>query len=334
VEKFDLVAGPLVRFTLLTTDQDRHTLVVSAHHLVVDGWSMGVLLSDLARYYKAACLSERFGEPSPDSLSSFLANEREYLRSPEYRETEAFWLSQYAGPIPQPLQLPLDRSRPSAKTYVGERRALRFDRELVDRLKVFCAESKVTLFTTLYSAFSVLMTELTGQEDVVVGVPMAGQAVAGQWKLVGHAVNFLPLRTRVRLDRSFQDVLASTRDYILELNDHQRYTYASLLRKLPLKRTADHVPLVSVTFNVDQGMESFDFNGVAARYVTSTRGYVKHDLFVNVVLEEEAPLLEVDFNSDILDADTVLGWMARYFDLLGAAVDHPGQPLDSLTRTA
>jgi glutamate-1-semialdehyde aminotransferase/aryl carrier-like protein len=334
VEDFDLATGPLVRFTLFTTGEHRHTLVVSAHHLVVDGWSMGVILSDLARYYKAACHSERFGEPSPDSLSSFLADEAQYLGSREFQETEAFWAGQYKGSVPDPLRLPLDRPRPSTKTYAGERRGIRFDAELVDRLKGFCAQNKVTFFTTLYAAFTVLMTELTGQEDVVIGVPMAGQAAAGQWKLVGHAVNFLPLRTRVQLDRSFLDILEATRDYILELNDHQRYTYASLLRKLPLKRTSDQVPLVSVTFNVDQGMESFDFNGVEARYVTSSRGYVKHDLFVNVVLEEKAPLLEVDFNSDILDADTVLRWMERYFELLGRAVDDPTRSLVSLTSVA
>jgi len=333
VEDFDLVTGPLVRFTLFTTGEDRHTLVISAHHVVVDGWSMGVLLSDLARYYGAACRSERFGEPSPDSLTSFLAEEAEYLGSEEYRATEAFWVNQYSTSLPEPLNLPLDRERPSTKTYPGERQGFRFDPELVSRLKAFGTEYKVTLFTTLYSAFSVLMTELTGQEDVVVGVPMAGQAVAGHWNLVGHAVNFLPLRTQVDMDKSFEEILVGTRDYILELNDHQRYTYASLLRKLPIKRKSDQVPLVSVTFNVDQGMESFDFNGIEARYITSPRGYVKHDLFVNVVLEEEAPLLEVDHNSDILDSSTVAEWMERYFELLSDAVEDPTRSLGLMTTS-
>ena len=165
---------------------------------------------------------------------------------------------------------------------------------------------------------------------MVVGVPMAGQAVASQPALVGHAVNFLPLRTRVEMDGSFEDILSATRDYFLELNDHQRYTYASLLRKLPVKRTSEQLPLVSVTFNVDQGMESFDFDGVAARYVTGPRDYVKHDLFVNIVLESEGPIVEVDHNADILDAATARGWMDRYLELLRAAMAEPGRPVADL----
>lgn len=325
--EFDLANAPPIRITLVRTDAERYTLVIAAHHLAIDGWSMGILLVDLAEYYGAACRSERFGEPSPHSLTTFLADEAEYLASDDYKETEAFWVGQFIDSIPEPLHLPLDRARPATKTYPGIRQSLRFQPELVDALKAFCAHHKVTTFTTLYTAFAALMTHLTGQDDVVVGVPMAGQAVAGQPNLVGHAVNFLPLRTRVDLTRSFEHLLSETRDHILELNDHQRYTYASLLRKLPVKRTADQLPLVSVTFNVDQGMESFDFNGIEARYVTGPRQYVKHDLFVNVVMEDDAPILEVDHNSDILDADTVVGWMNRYFDLLRAVSRDPSQRL-------
>ncbi|HSM06624.1 MAG TPA: aminotransferase class III-fold pyridoxal phosphate-dependent enzyme [Longimicrobiales bacterium] len=330
---FDLVRGPLVRFTLYRTGPERSTLVIAGHHLVIDGWSMGIVLQDLARYYTAACRSERFGAPAPHSLTTFLADEMEYLESEDFRETEAFWVEQFQD-VPDPLQLPLDRPRPATKSYNGHRQSVRFDPGLMATLEDFCAGERVTTFTTLYAAFSVLMAHLTDQEDVVVGVPMAGQAVAGQPTLVGHAVNFLPLRMRIDLDQTFRDVLLEARDYILELNDHQRYTYASLLRKLPVKRTSDQMPLVSVTFNVDQGMESFDFNGVDARYVTGPRDYVKHDLFVNVVLEEAAPILEVDHNGDILDAATARGWMDAYFELLRRAMADPSRTLRTLVEAA
>lgn len=330
---FDLVSGPLMRCTLFRTAPERSTLVLTAHHLVIDGWSMGVVLSDLAGYYGAACAMERFGEASPDSLTNFVEDEREYLASEEYQETEAFWVRQFADSLPEPLQLPLDRPRPATKSYAGTRQGIRFDPALVARLDRFCSEHKVTTFTTLYAAFSAFMARLTGQDDVVVGVPMAGQAVAGRANLVGHAVNFLPLRSRVDTGASFQVLLASIREYILDLNDHQRFTYASLLRKLPVKRSVGYDPLVSVTFNVDQGMESFDFAGVEARYVTGPRDYVKYDLFVNVVLESDGPILEVDHNSDILDASTVRGWIEEYFELLEAVVTDPSQPIEALTSS-
>lgn len=313
---FDLVRGPLIRVTLFRKDVDSYTLVVTAHHMAIDGWSMGVLLLDLAEYYGAACRSERFGQACTDSLTNFLAEESEYLSSEEYRETEAFWVQQYASSQPDPLQLPLDRPRPSTMTWVGERQSFAFSPDLVAALKAFCTERRVTTFVTLYATFSVLMAELTGQDDIVVGVPMAGQAVAGFPEMVGHAVNFLPFRTRVDDASSFDEILRDTLEYVLELVDHQRYTYGALIQRLRLKRYSDQVPLVSVTFNVDQGMEKFDFNGVAARYRVSPRRYVKHDLFVNVVMESDGPTLEVDHNSDILDAATVAAWVHRYLDLL------------------
>jgi glutamate-1-semialdehyde aminotransferase/aryl carrier-like protein len=333
---FDLVSGPLIRFTLFRTGEERSTLVVTAHHMAVDGWSMGIVLSDLARYYRAARRMERFGEPATDTLTVFVAEEAEYLASEQYRETQEFWVSQYRDSLPEPLQLPLDRPRPGSMGYHGGRQGIRFDPELVRRLEAFCSGRRVTTFITLYSAFTALMAHLTGQEDVVVGVPMAGQAASGRFGLVGHAVNFLPFRTRVDLHRSFQDLLLDTREYVLDVNDHQRYTYAALLRQLRVRRAPDQVPLVSVMFNVDQGMESFDFDGVEARFRTSPRRFVKHDLFVNVVMEEEAPILEVDHSSDVLDEETVRGWVDLYFRLLESVVADPTRSsaahLEALTR--
>ena len=172
------------------------------------------------------------------------------------------------------------------------------------------------------------MADLSGQSDVVVGVPMAGQATSGQVDLVGHSVNFLPFRTQVDLSRSYLDLVTDTRDYALEVNDHQRYTYASLVRHLTLKRYQDRHPLVSVSFNVDQGMDVFDFHGVGARYVVGPRTFVKDELFFNVVLEGDEVTLEVDHNSDILDRSTARGWMEAYLQLLEKAVRDPSRPLN------
>jgi glutamate-1-semialdehyde aminotransferase/acyl carrier protein len=330
VEDFDLASGPLVRFSLFKTNHEEYTLVLSAHHIVIDGWSMGVLLSDLAAYYGAASRSERFGEAAPHSLTTFVAEETEYLASEEYRDAEAFWVKQFADSIPKALELPLDYPRPPLSSHLGSRQSLRFPAELHTRLSEFRAEKQVTLFTVLYAGFSAMMAHLTGQHDVVLGVPMAGQAAAGQPFLVGHAVNFLPLRLQVNPQRSFAQLLADTQEYILELNDYQRYTYGSLLRKLLIKRTSERPPLISVMFNVDQAMDTFDFGGVEARYVPSTKGYVKHDLFLNVVLERDGAVLEFDHSSDVLKPETVVGWMEQFFELLRMAIRDSSAPLESI----
>ena len=158
---------------------------------------------------------------------------------------------------------------------------------------------------------------------------MAGQALTGQSELVGHSVSFLPFRTRVEPTQTFEEVLEQTREYVLDVNEHQRYTYGSLLTKLRVKRDPSQVPLVSVTFNVDQGMETFDFNGVPGRYVVCPRSAVKHDLFVNIVIEHDALSIEVDHNSDLLEAHTVRGWINRYLDLVRQMIQRPRNALVS-----
>src|SRR5262249_39299347 len=157
------------------------------------------------------------------------------------------------GEIPV-LDLPVDRPRPPTKTYRALREDVTLDADLVRDIKRAGAKSKASLFTTMLAAWSALLARLSGQEDLVVGIPAAGQSVGGHDHLVGHCVNMLPLRSRVAPDKPFTELLGTLRTTMLDAYDHQEYTFGTLLRKLPLPRDPSRLPLVSVVFNVDRGL--------------------------------------------------------------------------------
>lgn len=313
---FDLHKGPLIRVSIVKTAENVCELVMAAHHLVIDGWSMGVMLNDLAEYYKAACHNDKFGEPAGTQLSEFTAVEREEMAEQESIETEEFWLSKFSEGVPEPVALPLDRPRPAMKTYHGQRIEIKLSSELTEGLKTFSNDHHSTLFTTLYSAFSVLLYKLTGQNDQVIGVPVAGQAVWGVPDMVGHCVSFLPFRAKLDPSATFKNNLSKNREIILDANDYQRITYKRLLERLNIKRDPSQMPLTNIVFNVDQGMAEFDFNGAQAKYIACPRDYVKYDLFLNLINEDEGLSIELDYNSDIFDADSALGWGKYYQSLL------------------
>ena len=328
-EDFDLQQGPLVRFTLLR-QSGADVLVITAHHIVIDGWSMGILLMDLAGIYDAVSNQERCLPVAEHQLQDFIDAEDEYRASEEFAETEAFWESVYAGSRPEPINLPLDRPRPWEQSYQGQRHAYRFGAELTAQVREFSQQHKCTPFTTLFTVFTRWLVRTTRQRDLVIAVPMAGQAVVGMPSLVGHSVSFLPLRVQIEENEPFEVTLDNNRKRILEANDNQRYTYLDLLKTLDIKRDPSRPPLAPVSFNVDQGMESFSFGGMEAKYEVCPRDYVKNDMFFNLVEEANEYTLELDRNSDVFDAATMDGWVAQFKEILISVLSDPKANVDAL----
>lgn len=315
-QDYDLFNDPLVRFSVVKLAENRSSLVLAAHHLAIDGWSMGVVLKDLSEYYNHACKQDRFGEASAFQLSSFLEEVKDYPESEEYKETEAFWLNRFADGVPTPPQLPLDYPRPALKTYNGHRISVLFDKDLSDGVSEFSQAKNCTLFTTLLSIYSILVAKLTGQNDFVVGVPVAGQAVWGQADLVGHCVNFLPFRIKVDTQGSIGEFVSQMRSMVLDGNEYQNFTFGSLLPKLKVKRDPSQMPLTSLIFNVDQGMDAFYFEGSEARYLPCPRNHVKSDVFFNIIDENDQLSLELDYNSDLFDRESVDQWINMFMALV------------------
>lgn len=328
---FDTGAGPLVRAELLKLADDDHVLILSAHHVVCDGWSFGVLLRDVAAGYARRTGDADRRLPPPDSYAEYAIEQAAWSIGNDCLADEAFWLSQFEQPAPT-LDLPLDRQRPRQRSFAAGREDAMLDAELVDRLRALGARRGASLFATLFTGFATLMRRLSGQPEVVVGIAAAGQAAGGHDALVGHCVNILPVRTRAEPGTGMEDVLKATSESLLDAFEHQRYTFGTLLRKLSMPRDPARLPLVSVLFNLDQALDAdaLAFPGLAAQVQANPRSFESFELFLNAVPVEGGIRLECQYNRDLFEAQSIRRWLQLFDTLLRSAVADPQTPWDRL----
>ena len=327
---FDLATGPMLRAMLVREAPDLHQLILTVHHIVCDGWSSAVLFGDLGRLYAADRHGLAAELPSAVSYSEYVAREAERAQDPQAHADEDYWVEQYAGSAPV-LELPLERARPGVKTYRGARQELRLDESLCRALKAAGAKLGCTPFVTLLAAFEVLLSRLSGQADLVVGVPMAGQAQLENGHLVAHCVNVIPLRCRMEPGARFADHLRGTRGAFLEAQSHQRLTFGSLLRRLKIAWDPARTPLVSVTFNIDRIGAPFDFGDLVLERVDSpAKGFVNFEISVNVVDNGHDLLIQCEHNSDLFSPGAIQRWLEHYQALLEAIASDPGQRIDDV----
>jgi len=322
---FDVVTGPMMRATLIREAPNLHRLVLTVHHLVCDGWSSAVLFGDLGRLYAADRQGLPAQLPAAASYRDYVTRELERAGDTQACADEDYWARQYADSVPV-LELPLERPRPGVKTYCGARQELRLEESLCRALKASGAKHGCTPFVTLLAAFEVLLSRLSGQGDLVIGVPMAGQAQLENGHLVAHCVNLVPLRCRLEPGTFLADHLKRTRGEFLEAQAHQRITFGSLLRRLKIAWDPARTPLVSVTFNIDRIGAAFDFGDLALERVDSpAKGFVNFELSVNVVDNGRDLLVECEYNSDLFTPATIRRWLEHYQALLEAVASDPGQ---------
>jgi amino acid adenylation domain-containing protein len=328
---FALGTQPLFRAQLLRLAQDEHLLVLAAHHIVCDGWSWWVVVRELGALY-----GQRSGavtEPLAPSVSfaDYALTEAGREADAAHAADEAFWLSRFQG-VPPVLELPTDRPRPVQRTFASAREDHVLDAGLLGALRRTGARRGVSLFATLLAGFSGLLSRLSGQSDIVVGIPAAGQPVAGYDNLVGHCVNALPLRFDVEPLQTFAQSLDGAQATLLDALEHQRYTFGTLLKKLRIRRDPSRMPLLSVLFNLDQALdkEGTAFPGLAMEFDSNPRSFETFELFVNAVQVRGELRLECQYNRDLFDRATVRRWLRAYETLLRAAVEHEDAPIGRL----
>ena len=318
---FDLVNGPLARSQLIRLAPDQHVLVFTGHHIVLDGWSINVVVSELAEVYPVFCAG---GTPQLAPALPFSSYAREQAnRDPaEAAQTETFWLDQYREPV-KPLDLPTDRPRAALKSYAGASRCRRIDAALYQSLKKSGAKAGNTLFVTLLGAFQALVGRLSDQAEVIVGVPTAGQSLLEDQILVGHCVNFLPIRGAWSKDTSIGEHLRSVSKRVLDAYEHQSYTLGTLVRKLKLPREHNRVPLAEIQFNLERLAEQIRLPGLSIEVTPNSKAAVNFDLFLNVIESESGLRLDCDYNTDLFDAATIDLWLDCYEALLQSIVAEP-----------
>ncbi len=323
---FDLVTGPSARVGLVKLASDRHVLVFTAHHIICDGWSINVFVNELAEVYPLFCSGET---PQLAPALQFSTYAREQARSDprEAARTEHFWLDQFRDPV-KPLDLPTDRPRPTLKSYSGSSRCRRIDASLYQAVKKSGAKAGNTLFVTLLGAFQALVGRLSEQSEIVVGVPTAGQSLLEDQILVGHCVNFLPIRGTWKSDTRISEHLRGLSKLMLDASEHQNYTLGTLVRKLSLVREQNRVPLAEIQFNLERLADRIRLPGLEIDVAPNSKAAVNFDLFLNVIESEDGLRLDCDYNTDLFDAATVDHWLDCYQAVLESIVASPDQPIE------
>jgi amino acid adenylation domain-containing protein len=317
---FDLERGPLVHFGLAKLEDKYHLLVLTLHHIVTDGWSNGVLLHDIGVLYTAECQGKENPLPPVLGYSEYVELQLREQQSPEMQAAQEYWLDQFSAAV-SPLELPADRRRPPLQTYAGARQRSVLDSSLLKQLRTASAKQGSTLFVTLLAAFQLLLHRLSGQDDLVVGISAAGQPHAGDNGLVGYCTNLLSLRSRLTGNPSFKTYVASVKKTVFDAYEHQIYPFGKLIRELKLQRDPSRPPLVSVIFNMDTKLdETAAIPDLDVTVTSNLPPVAKFDLTLNVSQVPGELLLDLEYNTDLFDAQTIERWQQHFRTLLESIV--------------
>ncbi|CBN59214.1 MULTISPECIES: non-ribosomal peptide synthetase [Kamptonema] len=323
-QTFNLETGPLVRTQIVKLEEKHHLLVLTVHHIIADGWSLGVLQQELAAIYTAEWQAIAHQLPQPMQLSEYVQWEASQQESAKMAKAEAYWLQQFSSSVPV-LELPTDRPRPSVNRYVGTRQSFILDTSFYDALKNASIKFKSTLFTTALAGFLALLHRLTGQEDIVIGIPSAGQLSVEGESLVGHYVNLLPIRSQVGTNPTFTQYLSSIKQVLSDAYDHQIYPFIRLVKKLNLPRDTSRPPLVTILFNWDRPMATLESFSQKVEFVRNTTNSSISDIFLDIHQQNDELVVDCEYNTDLFDSQTIERWMKHWQTLLESIFANPEQ---------
>jgi amino acid adenylation domain-containing protein len=322
---FDLVEGPPIRARLFKLSETAHALVLTAHHIICDGWSINVIITELAEIY-ASLREQRQPELGPVLPFSAFARARSARAPGEQVANASYWAAQFANP-PRPIDLPTDRPRPAMKSYAGGTAGRRIDARLYRDVKATGAKHGCSLFVTLLATFEALMGRLAGVEELVVAVPTAGQSLVEDKALVGHCVNFLPIHGGWARETPFADHLRSVGRQVLDAYEHQDYTLGTIVRELTPPREVNRLPLTELQFNLERLTNRVETGGLLIEVEPNAKAFVNYDIFWNVIESPDGLRIDCDYNTDLFDEATIVRWLGCYEALLESVVADAKEPV-------
>jgi iturin family lipopeptide synthetase A len=315
---FNLTAAPLFRVRLLKLAPEEHIFVFTAHHIIVDGWSVGVIIQELSDLYSAICQDENCRLPAPMQYPEYVSWQQQHSETPAMTEHENYWLQKFASSIPV-LNLPTDRPRPPIQTYKGSRETIHLDANFYCEVKRFSKEKGCTPFMTLLSVYTALLHQLTDRDDIAIGISTAGRSFEGSERLVGYCNHLLPIRSCVDKDLTFSDYLKMFQGILLDAYEHQDYPFARLLDKLKERRNASQSPLVTAIFNMERPVAVPKMLGLETNLFPQNASFSRFDLSFNAIALEGELMLDCDYNTDLFNPATIQSILDRFQCLLDMA---------------
>src|SRR6185437_4285121 len=325
---FDLSRDLMVRAVLVQMADDDWIFLVLMHHIASDDWSWRVFCSEVAAAYESIISNRAPDLPAPLlQYGDFAVWQKEWLAGNVLEQHLAYWRKQLDG-APPILELPTDRPRPAAQTFHGACEWLSFPSDLSDKINTLSQSGGFTPFMILLTAFQTLLHRYTGQEDIVVGSPVAGRGRACLDKVIGLFVNMLVLRTKLDGNPAFFELLHRTQASVLEALAHQELPFEKLVEELQPERSASYSPLIQVMFALqDELSDNLKLPGLAITPFTLDPGTAKFDLTFTIVKSGSSFKCCAEYNSDLFDSITVRQMLGHYQNLLESVTANSDQTL-------
>lgn len=331
---FDLKTGPLFRVILMQLGTAEFLLYYTIHHIISDGWSMNVLLKDVAYYY-----DQYTKGTTPDlaplniQYKDYAMWQQEQLSGALLAEHRTYWMQQLQGELPG-LTLPSYRQRPAIMTANGYELTARISNNLAAKLRELCQLQQGTLFMGLMSVLKMLLFRYTGQQDIIVGCPVAGRDHADLQNQIGFYINTIALRTGINGTDSFSEILRKVREVTLSAYSHQLYPFDSLVEDLQIRRDMSRSPICDIIMVLQNQFDKRDLKDLDTReggfIIDGGKRAVKLDLHISFLERDEAMHMGVQFNSDIYDRETMVRFIHHYVNLLTQVTLQPEMPLYTL----
>ncbi|HKN83791.1 MAG TPA: amino acid adenylation domain-containing protein, partial [Pyrinomonadaceae bacterium] len=330
-QSFDLEHGPLMRTALLRLDEMDHVLLLSMHHIISDGWSMSVLVREAAALYEAETEGREIVLPElPIQYADFAAWQREWLQGPVLEEQLNYWRKQLEG-APPALELPTDRPRPALVSYRGGRAEFLVSLDVTERLRELSQREGATLFMTLVAAFDTLLSRYSGQDDIVIGTPIAGRNRSEVEPLIGFFVNSLVLRTDLSGAPSFRELVARVKEVALRAYAHQDLPFEKLVEELQPERTLSHHPLFQVMFTMQNvPFETVELPQLRLTALDTESVPAKFDLNLHMSEFDQGIVGRVFYNADLFESATIERLCAHFGRLLESVASTPDERLPLL----
>ncbi|MCG9793500.1 non-ribosomal peptide synthetase [Flavobacterium algicola] len=331
---FNLSEDSLFKVRLIKTDILENILILTHHHIIGDGLSINIILEELSVLYSSFIEKTTFTLPKPELFSEFSRIANSVIGSIDYKETEDYWLSVYKESVPT-VELPIDFPRPSLRTYSSKRFDFTVDPKLIASLKQLGNSAGCSLATTLLAAYEVFLYKITGQNDLIVGVPVSGNRRYDMNHMIGNCANLLPIRSKIDSKKSFLDYLKQRKPEVLTAQNHHQISFGHLLQKLAIARDPSRVPLVPVTMTVDlsRDIESeFSFVGLTYDFIINPRDFASFELQLHACMSKNKPTFQCSYNTSLFKEETINTLLLSFEETILKLISEQNKPLNAFVN--
>ncbi|MBD8498537.1 condensation domain-containing protein [Paenibacillus arenosi] len=331
---FSLAEFPLLRSTLIKLQKEEYLWLIAVHHIIFDGWSVGLLLTEVSSLYESYVKGLTPVLP-PVSVHpvDYAEWEQNRLQNNLLADQLSYWKSQMSGSLPL-LEIPTDRTRPTRRSSEGKQVTIELPSKLYDTLSSWSMSQSTTLFVTLMAAFQALLYRYSKQEDVIVGFPISGRNLTDIHGVIGAFVNTLPLRCHINEAISFKDFVQQVKNLTTAAFANQDIPFEMLVEAVRPKRNIGYSPLFQVVFNMTKSLPVVQLDGLTFSYEIVDHGTSKFDLNLEVRLREDNCIFcTFEYSTDLFEEDTITVLASHYGRLLQVFADDPYLALGSITFT-